>query len=127
MFTPVLYPERKLLTLECDTYCRATLHTPQPKAAYILYSTAAIVDKKNVDRQDNINKERKLYTKYVSMHINMSLVATNTFDSYRAYSQATGNEDPQGRFYIDFVEQLIENNYDVIEKVSEIHCINYCN
>ena len=74
MFTPVLYPERKLLTLECDTYCRTTLHTPQPKAAYILYSTAAIVDKKNVDRQDNINKERKLYTKYVSMNINMSHV-----------------------------------------------------
>ena len=67
--------------------------------------------------QANINTETKLETKYWSMWINMSLVSINMVYDYIEYSQYNGDADPQGWFYINFEEDLIEKDC-VIEKIS---------
>ena len=59
----------------------------------------------------------KIVTKYWSMQINMLLVTINIFDTYRAYSQANGDTDPQVRLYIEFSEELIDNSHNVIGKL----------
>ena len=52
----------------------------------------------------------KSETKYWLIQINMSHVSINMVNVYIAYSQATGDTDPQGVLYVDFAENIMDKN-----------------
>ena len=57
----------------------------------------------------------------------MSLVSISKVDTYISYSQDTGDTYPQGQFYIDFLEDVVDNNSDMIDQVYGHHRITYEN
>ena len=52
----------------------------------------------------------KSETKYWLIRINMSCLSINVVNVYIAYSQATGDTDPQGVLYFDLAENFMDNN-----------------
>ena len=85
------------------------LHIPQPKSAEIFHSTEDRVDHNNIIIPDTLKME-KSETKYWLIQINMSHVSINMVNVYIAYSQATGDTDPQGVLYFDLAENIMDKN-----------------
>jgi hypothetical protein len=66
---------------------RVELTIPQPKAAEIYYTACSKIDQQNRHHQDTLMLERKLVTKEWSRHVNLSIMAIFTVDTWQVYDK----------------------------------------
>ena len=75
------------------------LNTPQPITAELYYITCGQIDRHNRCRQESLDIEKKLGTKYWSKRFNLSVSAVNMVNVWLEYQVVTGTAETQDDFY----------------------------
>ena len=88
------------------------LTIPQPITEEIYYSVCGKIDRQNRCRQESLDIEKKLGTKYWLRRFNLSVFAMNVVDVWLVYQGITGAADTQADFYNHLAEEMIDNTYD---------------
>ena len=94
---------------------RVDLVVPQPKAAEIYYDTCGKIDQHNRHRQDVLQLERKLETKWWWMRVGLSILGIVLVDTWLAASQCMDGvefAETQAEFYTWLAEEMIDNTLD---------------
>ena len=90
----------------------ADLTIPQLITAELYYSTCGQIDRHHRRRQESLDIEQKLGTKYWSKRFNLSILAMNMVEVWLAYQRIPGTVDTQADFYNYLAEEMIDNTYD---------------
>ena len=85
------------------------MNIPHPITAEIYYSVCGQIDRQNMCRQENLDTENKLGTKYWSKWFNISDFAINVVDVWLAYQGITGTTDTQSDLYNYLYKEMIYN------------------
>jgi Transposase IS4 len=100
---------------------KVELTVPQPLAAEVYYTTCAVIDQHNRDRQDTLMIERKLKTHDWATRVNLSIFAIILVDCWRVYSKlsfnATNKVEVQKDFYAHLAAEMIDNTFDRVTPV----------
>jgi hypothetical protein len=100
---------------------KVELTVPQPLAAEVYYSTCAVIDQQNRDRQDALMIKRKLKTHDWATRVNLSIFAIILVDCWRVYSKlsfnATNKVEVQKDFYAHLAAEMIDNTFDRVTPV----------
>ena len=88
------------------------LTIPQPITSDIYYNTCGQIDRHNRCRQEILDIEKQLGTKYWLKRFNLSVFAMNVVDVWLAYQGITRTTDTQADLYNDITEYIIDNTYD---------------
>ena len=105
--------------LRIGNAARTQVYTTQPKVTEEYNDGAAAIDRHNRGRQDNLEIERKLYTKDWATRCNLSIVGMETVDAWKfgeAWQKAWVNEPnlKQDEWYSELIEEMIDNTIDVL-------------
>jgi hypothetical protein len=84
----------------------------QPQACEVYYNACGMIDRHNRCRQDDLDLEKKIQTRFWARRFNMSLFGMCVVDAWLAYKQVTKTKEDQIEFYIKLSEELIDNRYD---------------
>ena len=79
----------------------------------LYYSTCGNIDRQNRCRQESLDIEKKLGTKYWSKRFNISVFVINVDDGWLAYQGITGTAETQADFYNYLAEEMIDNTYNM--------------
>jgi hypothetical protein len=95
---------------------KVELTVPQPLAAEVYYTTCAVIDQHNRDRQDTLMIERKLKTHDWATRVNLSIFAIILVDCWRVYSKLSFNQsnkiEVQKDFNAHLAAEIIDNYFD---------------